>query len=100
MTLGFIGLTKDFAVSHFVKLADFPYSAECSSFYGPTQVGSMIIERDSWMCMVLLRLDDQRREGRLTWRHNRDGMDILNGLRILTPTSFVLLTSLLIHARP
>ena len=94
------GLTKEFMVSNFVKLADFPYSAKCGGLYSPTQVGSMVIERDSWMCDVLFRLDHQRKEGRLTWRHNHDDMNILNELRNLTPTGFVLLTSLLVFARP
>ena len=96
----FTELTKDFAVSDFAKLADFPYSAECDNIYCSTQVGLMVTERDSWMCDVLLRLDHQRKEGRLMWRHDHDCMNILNKLRTMTPKAFVLLTSLLVFVRP
>ena len=83
-----------------VKLADFPYSAKCGGLYDPAQAGSIVVERDGWMCDVLLRLDHQRKEGRLTWRHKRDNTNILSKLRIFAPKGFVLLTSLLVFALP
>ena len=95
----FIGLTERFAVFNFVKLADFPYSGKFVDFYCPSQAGSMVTEWDNWICDVLLRLDRQRKEGRLMWRHKRDDISVLGGLRILTPKGFVLLTSLSVFAR-
>lgn len=95
----FIGLTEHFAVFDFAKLADFPYSGKCGGLYCPTQVGSMITEWDSWICDVLLRLDRQRKAGKLMWRHKCDDANVLNKLRNSAPKGFVLLASLSIFVR-
>lgn len=96
----FTGLTDCFTISYFVKLADFPYSRKCGDLYRPTQAGSTVTEWGNWLCDVLLRLDRQRREGKLSWRYKCDDINFLNKLRIFAPKVFVLLTSLSIFARP
>ena len=99
-TIVSIGLTECFAVLNFVKLADFPCSGKYGGFYCPARVELMAIGWDNWICDVLLRLDRQRKEGKLMWRHKRDDIGVLGGLRVSTPKGFVLLTSLSVFARP
>jgi len=99
-TLAFTGLTDRFTVFDFVKLADFPYPGKCGGFYHHAQAGLMVAEWDSWICDVLLRLDRQRKEGKLLWRHRCDEIGVLGGLRAFSPKGFVLLTSLSIFTQP
>lgn len=60
----------------------------------------MVTEWDNWLCDVLLRLDHQRKEGKLMWRHRRDEANILGKLRVCAPKGFVLLTSLSVFTQP
>jgi hypothetical protein len=99
LTVVFIGLTESFTILESAKLADFPYSGKCGGLYHPTQAESVVAEWDNWFCDVLLRLDCQRRAGKLLWRHKCDDINILSKLRVCAPKGFVLLTSLSVFAQ-
>lgn len=86
------GLTKEFTITQFVKLADVCYSGKSGGIdYG---VKEKLLKSDERFCHVLRQFDLKRNAGELTWRHESTDIDDFSYLLLQLPRTYELLYQL------